>query len=68
VLSQKRYVVAMAWVVGFLDDTVRKELEGQPKDIIASFLRIARPIEGEGLEGNREPYVKHLGGPLWECG
>lgn len=56
----------MAWVVGFLDDEVRRELEAQPKDIVASFLRISRLIESEGLEKVREPYVKHLEGPLWE--
>lgn len=56
----------MPWVVGFLDDGVRRELEAQPKDIVANFLRIARLIESEGLEKIREPYVKHLEGPLWE--
>lgn len=56
----------MAWVVGFLDDEVRRELAAQPRDIVASFLRISRLIESEGLEKVREPYVKHLEGPLWE--
>lgn len=51
---------------GFLDDDVRRQLEAQPKDIVASFLRVARLIESEGLEKIREPYVKHLEGPLWE--
>jgi phage-related protein len=56
----------MAWTVGFLGDEVRSELEAMPKDIIASFLRISRLIESEGLERIREPYVKHLEGRLWE--
>lgn len=44
----------MAWVVEFLDDDVRRELETQPKDIIASFLRISRLIQSEGLEKVRD--------------
>jgi phage-related protein len=45
---------------------VKAELERLPVDIQASFLRISRLIEAEGLERMREPYVKHLEGPLWE--
>jgi phage-related protein len=56
----------MAWVVQFLDEAVRSALESFPTDIRASFLRISRLIESEGLEKVREPYVKHLEGPLWE--
>jgi phage-related protein len=40
------------------------------KDIIdkcrASFQRISELIQSHGLERVREPYVKHLEGPLWE--
>jgi ribosome-binding protein aMBF1 (putative translation factor) len=54
------------WTVEFLDAAVRAELEAQPKDIQARFLRIVGLIEGHGLERVREPYVKHLQGPLWE--
>ena len=49
-----------------MSDDVRRELEVLPKDIIASFLRISRLIESEGLERIHEPYVKHLEGALWE--
>jgi phage-related protein/DNA-binding XRE family transcriptional regulator len=56
----------MAWRVEFLDDDVRAELESFALDIRASFLRISRLIESEGLHKVREPYVKHLDGPLWE--
>jgi phage-related protein len=56
----------VAWVVEFLDGSVRAELEALPRDIIASFLRISRLIASEGLEKVHEPYVKHLEGPLWE--
>lgn len=56
----------MGWSVVFLNEVVRAELEALRKDIIASFLRISRLIESEGLERMREPYVKHLEGKLWE--
>jgi phage-related protein len=54
------------WRVEFLDEGVRATLEAMPVDIQASFLRISRLIESQGLERMREPYVKHLEGPLWE--
>lgn len=56
----------MRWSVYLLDGSVRAEMESLPKDVIAGFLRITRLIESEGLENVREPYVKHLEGPLWE--
>ncbi len=56
----------MAWSVEFLNDELRLKLESFPTDIVASFLRISRMIEGHGLSGMREPYVKHLEGSLWE--
>ena len=56
----------MTWTVDFLNAAVRAELEAQPEDIQARFLRIVDLIEGHGLERVREPYVKHLRGPLWE--
>jgi phage-related protein len=56
----------MAWSVEFLDETVEAQLNALPEDIRARFLRIARLIASEGLPKIREPYVKHLDGPLWE--
>jgi phage-related protein len=56
----------MVWRVEVLNATVRAELEAQPKDIRACYLRIVGLIESHGLERVREPYVKHLEGPLWE--
>lgn len=35
-------------------------------DMRASFERIVRLIRAQGLERVREPYVKHIEGPLWE--
>jgi phage-related protein len=56
----------MAWVVEFLNDEVRLALNELPVDIRASFERIVHMIESHGLELMREPYVKHLEGPVWE--
>jgi phage-related protein len=56
----------MAWVVQFLDDRVREELEELPIDMKARFRRIVELIQGYGLEQVHEPHVKHLEGPLWE--
>ena len=54
------------WIVEFLDEKVEALLETFPEDIQANFLRIVNLIESNGLEQVREPYVKHLEGPLWE--
>jgi phage-related protein len=56
----------MIWTVQFLDDGVRAALEALPRDIRARFERIVNLIQTHGLERVREPYVKHLEGPLWE--
>jgi phage-related protein len=56
----------MTWTVEFLDGDIRDHLTAQPADIRASFQRIAELIGAVGLEKVREPYVKHLEGPLWE--
>ena len=54
------------WTVEVVNDLVDKELEAQPKDVRAHFLRLVNVIEGNGLVGLKEPYVKHVEGPLWE--
>ncbi|MCA0423166.1 MAG: type II toxin-antitoxin system RelE/ParE family toxin [Proteobacteria bacterium] len=56
----------MKWSVEFLDQAVLDVLGDLPSDIQASFARIVGLIEGYGLERVREPYVKHLEGPVWE--
>jgi phage-related protein len=56
----------MAWTVEFLDEDVQAALDAMPDDIGAAFLRITTMIETYGLERMREPYVKHLEGPVWE--
>ena len=41
-------------------------LSALPRDIRASFERIVHLIEAQGLTLMREPYIKHLEGPVWE--
>ena len=56
----------MSWTVQFLDEDVRASVFTLPADIRASFERIVELTNVRGLEGVREPYVKHLEGKLWE--
>lgn len=58
--------LVMVWRVEFLDAGVQADLSAFPNDIRASFERIVSMIQSHGLERMREPYVKHLEGPLWE--
>jgi phage-related protein len=55
----------MAWVVTILP-AAAAELEALPGDMRARFQRIVQLIQIHGLERLREPYIKHLDGPLWE--
>jgi hypothetical protein len=54
------------WTIEFVNEDVKEALQRQPEDIRARFLRIVEIIQSHGLESVREPYVKHLEGPLWE--
>jgi len=54
------------WNVVFLDEDVQAALSDLPADIRAGFWRIVQLIQVHGLERVREPYVKHLEGPVWE--
>lgn len=56
----------MPWTVETLNAVVDRELDALPIDQRARFLRVAELIEAKGLDRVREPYVKHLKGPLWE--
>ena len=56
----------MRWTVETLNAVVDDEIAALPADLQARFLRIARMIEGVGLEHVGEPHVKHLDGKLWE--
>jgi phage-related protein len=54
------------WSIETLDATVDAEIAALPGDLRARLARIGFLIEDMGLEGLREPYVRHLQGPLWE--
>ena len=54
------------WSVEFLAEGVKATLDAMPADIRAAFRRIVELIQGLGLERVREPYVRHLEGPVWE--
>ena len=58
--------MAEPWTVAFLNDVVVGELDAQPEDVRAHFLRISELIASHGLENMREPYVKKIQGKLWE--
>jgi phage-related protein len=58
--------VTTQWRIEFLDDRVMSALGAFPNDIRASFERIVAMIEAHGIQRMREPYVKHLEGPVWE--
>ena len=45
---------------------MKAALDEMPADIRAAFRRIVEIIGSHGLERVREPYVKHLEGPVWE--
>ena len=53
-------------LAGFLDEETKAALDAFPADIRANFQRIVELIQTHGLERVREPYLKHLEGPLWE--
>lgn len=56
----------MRWAVCFLNEEIKEALDAFPPDIRASFQRIVELIQDNGLQRVREPYLKHLEGPLWE--
>jgi len=55
-----------AWTVTFVDAAVQEAIDALPLDTRASFERIVNLIQTYGLERVREPYVRHLEGPIWE--
>jgi phage-related protein len=56
----------MTWTVETLGAIVDAEIAALPKDMQASFLRLAERIEAVGLERIGQPHVKHLRDKLWE--
>jgi hypothetical protein len=58
----------MAWTVETLGAVVDAEIAALPKDMQASFLRLAERIEAVGLERVGQPHVKHLKTSFGRCG
>ena len=56
----------MAWRVVTLDEVVDDELQALPAGMRAKFVHIAEMLEKFGPFQVREPYVKSLGGRLYE--
>jgi phage-related protein len=56
----------MAWRVEFLDERVVAEASALPEDMQAKLTRIGHMLEEHGIAAAREPYVKSLGGGLFE--
>jgi len=56
----------MRWTVETLSETVDAELAALPADMRARLTRIAELIEAVGLPSVKEPYVRHIRGPIWE--
>ena len=54
------------WSIVYVNALAKAEVDGLPRHLRASFERIIAMIRSHGLERMREPYVKHLGGKLWE--
>ncbi len=56
----------MRWTVETLNATVDDEIAALSPDLRARLSRIGFLIQELGMERLREPYVRHLDGPLWE--
>ncbi len=56
----------MTWTVETLDHRVDAEIDALPDDMRARFFWIGKMLEEHGPQQVREPYVKPLGGKLWE--
>jgi len=54
------------WRVETLDRRVDRELAELAADVRARFIRISQLLISQGPERVHEPYVKALGGKLWE--
>jgi len=62
----KKIYSRVTWSVVFVNAEAQAELDSLPLDTRASFERIVRLVQALGLERVREPYIKHIEGPIWE--
>jgi DNA-binding XRE family transcriptional regulator len=56
----------VTWSFIFVNEAAKAELEELPVDMRASFERIVRLVEAFGLDRVHEPYIKYVGGRIWE--
>ena len=56
----------MTWIVEFLNDEVKAEVEALPRDMQGQFGRISMMIETLGLQHVHAPQIKHIEGDIWE--
>ena len=56
----------MQWQVVILNHAVAAEMNALPVDLRAKMTRVIDLLETYGPHNVREPYVKPLGGKLWE--
>jgi phage-related protein len=59
-------MTTISWTVETFGPVVDAEIAALPKDMQASFLRLAERIEILGLERIGQPHLKHLEDKLWE--
>jgi phage-related protein len=64
-IAEKIYS-GVTWSFVFVSAEAQAELDALPLDVRASFERIVRLVQALGLERVREPYIKHIEGPIWE--
>ncbi len=62
----KKIYSRVTWSVVFVNAEAQAELDSLPLDTRARFERIVRLVQAFGLERVREPYIKHIEGPIWE--
>jgi phage-related protein len=65
-LADNNKTAIFRWSVETLDRRVDRELESLDDELRARFRRIGELLETWGPHRVREPYVKPLGGKLWE--
>jgi phage-related protein len=56
----------VTWSFVLANVEAQAELDTLPLEVRASFERIVRLVQAFGLERVREPYIKHIEGPIWE--
>ncbi|HYD97889.1 MAG TPA: type II toxin-antitoxin system RelE/ParE family toxin [Alphaproteobacteria bacterium] len=56
----------MNWTVAIFNSAVEAEIQALPTSLRARLAVLIDRIEQVGLDGMREPHVKHVDGKIWE--